>query len=73
MNSPFVRAQAAALAASVANEAGMHDRIRVLYRRVLARDPSEAEVALGSTYLAAGAITDYTHALLSTNEVIFWP
>jgi hypothetical protein len=73
MNSPFLRTQAAALAESVTNEADVNARIRVLYRKVLARDPSDSEVALGSVYLAEGTITDYAHALLSTNEVIFWP
>jgi hypothetical protein len=40
---------------------------------VLARDPSDRELSLASEYLAAGTMKDYAHALLSTNEVIFWP
>jgi hypothetical protein len=40
---------------------------------VLARDPSERELTLATAYLASGTLTDYAHALLCTNEVIFWP
>jgi hypothetical protein len=73
MNSPFLRDQAAALAGSVANEPDVNAKLRAMYHRVLARDPSERELALASKYLAAGTLTDYAHALLCTNEVIFWP
>ena len=41
--------------------------------RVLARDPSAREFALANDYLATGTMADYAHALLCTNEVIFWP
>ena len=73
LNSPFMREQAVALAASVAKEEDVNARIRALYHKVLARDPSKAELALASEYLAANSLADYAHALLCTNEVIFWP
>jgi hypothetical protein len=73
LNSPFLRGRSAALVASVAKESDANARVRALYRRVLARDPSERERMLATQYLATGTLTDYAQALLSTNEVIFWP
>jgi hypothetical protein len=73
MNSPFLRDQAAALLGSVSKEPDVHAKVRALYHKVLTRDPSERELALASKYLADGTLTDYAHALLCTNEVIFWP
>ena len=70
MNSPFLRDQAAALLGSVSKE---QDKVRAMYRNVLARDPNERELRLATQYLATGTMTDYAHALLCTNEVIFWP
>jgi Protein of unknown function (DUF1553)/Protein of unknown function (DUF1549)/Planctomycete cytochrome C len=73
LNSPFVRDQAVALAASVAKEPDVSAKVRALYHKVLSRDPSKHELALAGEYLATGTMTDYAHALLCTNEVIFWP
>jgi hypothetical protein len=73
LNSPFLRNQAGALAAAVAKEPDANARVRALYRRVLARDPSDRELTLAGQYLAGGTLADYAHALLCTNEVIFWP
>jgi hypothetical protein len=73
LNSPFLRDQAAALAASVSKVPDVNGQVVGMYRRALARDPSERELALASKYLAAGTLTDYAQALLCTNEVIFWP
>jgi hypothetical protein len=73
MNSPFLRDQAAALAKSVAREADNHAKVRVLYRKVLARDPTSHELELASEYLAGSTLTEFAQALLCTNEVIYWP
>jgi hypothetical protein len=73
MNSAFMRDQAAALAESVSKEPDRHAKVRALYRKVLARDPSDREFALADEFLAAGTMTVYAHALLSTNEVLYWP
>jgi hypothetical protein len=73
MNGPFLRDQAAALAESAAKESDVSAQVRGLYHKVLARDPSDRELSLAGEYLAAGTMKDYAHALLSTNEVIFWP
>jgi hypothetical protein len=73
MNSPFMRDQAMALVRRVGSEGDVNTKVRSLYRKVLARDPTAHELELANEYLASGSMTDYAHALLSTNEVIFWP
>jgi hypothetical protein len=73
MNSLFMQNQAAALAGAVENlpEGG---RVRAMHRKVLGRDPDEAELKLAADYFAAGGtLTQYAQALLGTNEVLFWP
>jgi hypothetical protein len=72
-NSPFMRDQAAALLASVSKEPDDPAKVRAMYHKVLSRDPNDRELSLASQYLATGTLADYAHALLSTNEVIFWP
>ncbi len=73
MNSPFMHDQAGNLAKSVAHDAANNARVRALYHKVLARDPTTYELAVAGEYLAGGTLTDYAQALLSTNEVIYWP
>ena len=73
MNNSFLRDQAAFLVESVSKEGDRKVQVRALYHKVLARDPSEREAALAEEFLTAGTMTDYAHALLSTNEVLFWP
>ena len=73
MNSPFMRDQAAALAGRVTQEADVNAKVRLMYRKVLARDPTERELELAGAYLATATMTEYAHVLLCTNEVIFWP
>jgi len=73
MNSGFVQEQAEALAGQVEGEATAEAKIQKLYRRVFARDASAEEVSLGVQYLSGADVKRYAQALLSTNEVIFWP
>jgi hypothetical protein len=73
LNSPFMRDQAAALADAVAKEADVTAKVRAMYRKLFARDPGDRELALAREYIAAATLADYAHALLSSNEVIFWP
>ncbi len=73
MNSGFVQSLASGLAKAVEGIATPEARIQVLYRRVFARDADPQELALGVTYLRTADLPLYTQALLSTNEVIFWP
>jgi hypothetical protein len=73
MNSPFMQEQAAALAKSVEKEADAKDRVRALYRKIVARDPNPNEMDASLSYLSHATMNEYAQALLSTNEVIFWP
>jgi len=77
LNSPFIGTLAEDLAKSAAAETGA-DQIKDLYRKILARDPSPAEIDSALTYLSKNAGPDsklprFTQALLATNEEIFWP
>jgi hypothetical protein len=72
MNSPFMHAEAAALAEAVSKEPDDKAKLRSLYRKVLSRDPSVKELDLGLTYLSQGTIEQYAQVLLSSNEEIFW-
>lgn len=73
MNSTFVQEQAKALAEQVAAESTSEAKIQSLYRKVFSRTATPDEVALGVAYLAGADTARYAQALLSTNEVIFWP
>jgi len=73
MNSPFIQTQAEALVKRVENEPDAAAKIRAMYRRVVARDPDAAELDLAMSYLNGSTLAQYAQALLSSNEVIFWP
>ena len=73
MNSPFVQALAKELADQVAGETASAAKIQTLYRKVFSRNATADEVALGVEYLSKADPVRYVQALLSTNEVIFWP
>ena len=74
MNSFFMQSQASALAASVEKQPEANERVRAMYRHVLGRDPDETELKAAADYFAAGGKPEqYAQALLSTNEVLFWP
>ena len=72
MNSAFVQEQAKALAEQVSNEAAAA-KVQQLYLRVFSRNATADEVRLGVEYLGKADAARYAQALLSTNEVIFWP
>jgi thioredoxin-like negative regulator of GroEL len=65
--------EAAALAGQVPAEQDAATRIRALYRKVLARDPSSKEIDLAQSYLSKGTLEQYARILLSVNEEIFLP
>jgi uncharacterized protein DUF1553/uncharacterized protein DUF1549/cytochrome c len=73
MNSAFMHTQAAALAGAVQNAPDNSEKIRILYRKILSRDPSAAELDRGVRYLSNGTTAQYAQILLSVNEEIFWP
>jgi hypothetical protein len=83
LNSPFLIEQAKGLAGRREVFAGdaVEDRIRALYRLVLARDPTAAEIAAGARFLEAAEKNaaqsqlspweQYAQVMLLTNELIF--
>jgi hypothetical protein len=82
MNSPFVTAQAKALAArpDVASAATPDEKITRLYRITLGRSPTTTEAKLGRTFVAAavprsdpafGPWAQYAQVLLLSNEFAF--
>jgi hypothetical protein len=73
MNSSFVQDQAKALAEQVAGEPTRDAQIQSLYKKIFSRLATPEEIALGSRYLDSADTARYAQALLSTNEVIFWP
>jgi hypothetical protein len=73
MNSAFVQDRADALAKSVEGEQGVDAEVRGLYRRLFGRDPSGTELRAARGFLETSTLVQYAQALLSTNEVIFWP
>ena len=73
MNSAFMHRQSELLAKSVDEAPAGADKIRDLYRKILARDPTPKELDLALSFLNQGTIEQYAQILLSTNEEIFWP
>jgi hypothetical protein len=73
MNSAFMHKLGGALADAVRGEETYELKVRNLYRKVLSRDPTTAELAEGRAYLKEGTVERLAEILLSTNEEIFWP
>ena len=73
MNGTFIREQAAALAKTLESEPDATAKLRSLYRKILARDPTAKELDFALTYLSQSTLAEYAEVLLSTNEEIFWP
>lgn len=73
MNSPFLEQQAAALALRAPLDATPEQQVRGLYRSALSREPSPKELDLALSYLRTASLPQLAQALLSTNELIYWP
>ena len=73
MNSTFIQQQAEAFAKLAAGEPDNAAKIRKLFHTILLREPSPADIDRGMTYLGQATLAHYAQALLSVNEVIFWP
>jgi hypothetical protein len=73
MNSAFMHSLGTELADAVRGDETYELKVRNLYRRILSRDPTVAELAEGRTYLTQGTVERFAEILLSTNEEIFWP
>ncbi|MDQ6678362.1 MAG: PSD1 and planctomycete cytochrome C domain-containing protein [Acidobacteriota bacterium] len=72
MNSPLMEQLATKLADSVETETGS-EKIRDLYRKVLSRNPTPAELDSALTFTNHAPVARFTQTLLATNEEIFWP
>jgi hypothetical protein len=73
MNSAFMQNLADAAAKAAATATGEAEQIGALYRRILARDPTAAEMKSALSYLQKGTLQRYAQTLLSTHEEIFLP
>jgi uncharacterized protein DUF1553/uncharacterized protein DUF1549/cytochrome c len=73
MNGAFIQNLAEAAAKTAAAATGDAEQIGMLYRRILARDPTPAELKSALTYLQKGTLQRYAQILLSTHEEIFLP
>jgi hypothetical protein len=73
MNSAFIQNLAEAAANTAARATGEAEQIAVLYRRILARDPTVPEMKSAMDYLSKGTLQRYAQVLLATNEEIFLP
>jgi hypothetical protein len=74
MNSQFMQnlAAAAAKQARASGQGGV-EQVGVLYRQILSRTPTPAEVKGALEYLQKGTLERYAQVLLSTNEEILRP
>jgi len=73
MNSAFMHDEALALEKKVNDDIDARAKVTHLFRSVLSRDPTPAEIDLALSYLNHGTLVEYAQVLLSTNEEIFWP
>ena len=73
MNSAFMQNLAEAAAKTAATATGEAEQIAALYRRILARDPTAAEMKSALSYLQKGTLQRYAQVLLTTHEEIFLP
>ena len=78
LNSGWMRARGRTLAEAFEDVGDSEGRIGSMYRQALGRDPTEAELRLGLTYLASRRAEigrepweEYAHTLLATNELTF--
>jgi hypothetical protein len=73
MNGAFIQNLAQAAAKSAATGTGDAEQVGMLYRRILARNPTPEEMKSALAYLQKGTLQRYAQVLLSTNEEIFLP
>ncbi len=73
LNSPFIKQLSATLAKSVEGEVDLNARVKMLYRKILSRDPNAAESKAAISYITSASLEQFAQVLLATNEEIFWP
>lgn len=78
LNGPLLLARAEALATRLEEIPETSDRIKFAYQLLYSRAPSEREVEIGASYIAAeteeevqAAWRQYTHVLLASNEFLY--
>jgi Protein of unknown function (DUF1549)/Protein of unknown function (DUF1553)/Planctomycete cytochrome C len=73
MNSAFMQAQAVVLAKAVEKQPE-DQRVQTMYRKVFGREAEPSELTVAKEFFSGGGkLAEYAQALLSTNEVLFWP
>lgn len=72
LNSPFMHAQAIALADRIQQQAGqsLDDRVRLAHRLVFARDPSSTEFAIAREFLPDDSAASTSTALPRTDDAV---
>ncbi len=73
LNSPFIKQLSAMLAKSVEVETDVSARVKILYRKILSRDPGVAESKAAISYINSANLEQFAQVLLATNEEVFWP
>ena len=73
LNSPFIKQLSATLAKSVEVETDVSARVKILYRKILSRDPGVAESKAAISYIDSANLEQFAQVLLATNEEVFWP
>jgi hypothetical protein len=73
MNGAFIQNLADAAAKIALAATGDAEQVGLLYRRILARNPTPDEMKSALAYLQKGTLQRYAQVLLSTNEEIFLP
>jgi hypothetical protein len=73
MNSAFMHDAATRLATAALPEADDSARFGKLFRTILGREPTQAELGRALAFLQEGSLEQFAQVLLSSNELIFWP
>ncbi len=73
LNSPFIKNLSTTLAKSVEAEVDNTARVKILYRKILSREPSAADNKFALNYLSNASVEQFAQVLLATNEDVFWP
>ncbi len=74
LNSRFVMQQAGLFAERLKKEAGDDpDRIRLAWNLCFQRNPTETELSQSTMFIKQAGLTQFTRAMLNTNEFVFIP
>ena len=76
LNGPFIQWQAEALAANLMKQTGTEARVNIAYEKLFQRTPRQTERKIATAFFNGtkndkAAWTQYTHALLASNEFLF--